>query len=100
MDVISIDKTNEHFRLLFDIKGRYQPHKIQAFESNFKLLKVVKSATGPNKIPYIITHDSRTIRFPNPEIKINDTVKYNITTGEVEGFFKFEQGAPVMINGG
>ena len=63
-------------------------------------MKVVKTAVGPNKIPYLITHDSRTIRFPHPDIATNDTIKYNLETGEIENFFKFEQGASVMINGG
>jgi small subunit ribosomal protein S4e len=30
---------------------------------------------GPNKVPYIVTHDGRTIRFPHPDIKKNDSVK-------------------------
>jgi small subunit ribosomal protein S4e len=100
MDVISIEKTGEHFRLLFDVKGRYQPHKIEGDESNFKLLKVTQQAIGNNKIPYIVTHDARTIRFQHPDIRVNDTVKYNLKTGEIEAFYKFEQGATVMIDGG
>lgn len=100
MDVITIDKTGENFRLLFDIKGRYQPTKIDAKEATFKLLKVVKTAIGPNKVPYIVTHDSRTIRFPKPDIHVNDTIKYNLITGEIELSYKFEQGAAVMISGG
>jgi small subunit ribosomal protein S4e len=30
MDVVSIEKTNEHFRILYDVKGRFQPHRIEA----------------------------------------------------------------------
>ena len=100
MDVVSIEKTGENFRLLFDVKGRYQAHPIDANESNFKLLKVTQQAIGPNKVPYIVTHDARTIRFQHPDIKVNDTVKYNLKTGEIEAFYKFEQGATVMISGG
>jgi small subunit ribosomal protein S4e len=37
MDVISIAKTGENFRILFDTKGRYQAHKIDAKEATFKL---------------------------------------------------------------
>jgi small subunit ribosomal protein S4e len=28
MDVVTIDKTGENFRILYDTKGRYQAHKI------------------------------------------------------------------------
>jgi len=33
MDVVSIEKTGEHFRILYDVKGRYQAHKIDAKEA-------------------------------------------------------------------
>ena len=55
---------------------------------------------GANKIPYLITHDGRTLRYPHPEIKKNDTVKLNLQTGEVEKFIKFENGASCLVTGG
>ncbi len=79
MDVVSIIKTGEHFRILYDIKGRFQPHRIDATEANLKLCKVVKKTVGKNKIPYVVTHDGRTIRFPHPDIKINDSLKVRNT---------------------
>ncbi|KAK6024002.1 RS4NT domain protein [Ostertagia ostertagi] len=39
MDVISIERTNETFRLLYDVKGRYTVHRITAAEGQFKLLQ-------------------------------------------------------------
>lgn len=69
MDVLTIVKTGENFRLLYDEKGRFTLVKINAPEAGFKLCKVVNKAVGPNKIPYVVTHDSRTIRFPHPDIK-------------------------------
>jgi len=68
MDVISIEKTNEKFRVLYDAKGRFVLRSIKEEEAKFKLCKVVNKQLGPNKIPYIVTHDGRTIRFPHPEI--------------------------------
>jgi small subunit ribosomal protein S4e len=55
---------------------------------------------GPKKVPYIVTHDGRTIRFPLPEIKKNDTIKLNLKTGEIIGHFRFELGSQVIITGG
>lgn len=68
MDVLTIVKTGENFRLLYDEKGRFTLVKINNTEARFKLCKVVKKAVGPNKIPYIVTHDARTIRFAHPDI--------------------------------
>jgi len=55
---------------------------------------------GANKIPYIVTHDGRTVRFPHPDIKKNDSVKFNLESGEVDGLIKFENGASVLTVGG
>jgi small subunit ribosomal protein S4e len=75
MDVVTIEKTGEYFRILYDVKGRFQAHKIDAKEAQFKLCRIKRKAMGANKIPYIVTHDGRTIRFPHPDIKKNDTIK-------------------------
>ncbi len=69
MDVISIEKTNEHFRLLYDVKGRFAVHRITDAEAKFKLCKVKKVGVGPKGVAYLVTHDARTIRYPDPHIK-------------------------------
>ena len=33
LDVITIDKTGENFRLMFDVKGRFTVHRISADEA-------------------------------------------------------------------
>ena len=78
MDVVTIEKSGENFRILLDTKGRYQAHRIDDKEAQFKLCRVVRKAMGANKIPYIVTHDGRTIRYPHPEIKKYDTVKVSL----------------------
>jgi hypothetical protein len=49
MDVVTIEKTNEHFRILYDIKGRFQPHRIDAKEAGFKLSKSSKRKLASQK---------------------------------------------------
>jgi len=100
MDVVTIDKTGENFRMLLDVKGRFQAVRIDEKEAQFKLCKVVRKRLGKNKIPYIVTHDGRTIRYPHPDIKQNDSVKLNLDTNEVDGVIKFDNGATVFVSGG
>jgi small subunit ribosomal protein S4e len=100
MDVVTIEKTNENFRMLVDTKGRFLPHRIDQKEASFKLCKVLRKKIGKQKIPYMVTHDGRTIRFPHPDIQINDCVKLNLNTGEIMGIVKFQNNAIVMITGG
>jgi small subunit ribosomal protein S4e len=100
MDVITLLKTKTNYRLLYDCKGRFGLAKISPSESEFKLCRVKRRAMGPKGIPYIVTHDGRTIRFPHPQIKAHDTVKLNLRNNEVVTYFKYEIGAKVMITGG
>ncbi|CAK9209088.1 unnamed protein product [Sphagnum jensenii] len=100
MDVISIAKTNENFRLLYDSKGRFTLHHINADEAKYKLCKVRAARFGEKGVPHITTFDGRTIRYPDPLIKVNDTVKVNIETGKVVEFIKFDIGNIVMVTGG
>lgn len=100
MDVVSIEKTNEFFRLLYDVRGRFALHKISQAESKFKLARVKDLAMGANAVPYIVTHDGRTIRYPDPMIAINDTVKVDLETNKCIDYIKFESGNLAMISGG
>ncbi|CDO51397.1 similar to Saccharomyces cerevisiae YHR203C RPS4B Protein component of the small (40S) ribosomal subunit [Geotrichum candidum] len=100
MDVISLEKTGEHFRLVYDIKGRFAVHRITGEEAQYKLGKVKRVQLGKKGVPYVVTHDGRTIRYPDPAIKVNDTVKINLATGKIESFVKFDNGNVVMATGG
>jgi small subunit ribosomal protein S4e len=113
-DVVTIDKTAENFRLLYDTKGRFVLHRISTDEAQYKLCRVrhaskaKKCSIGHNPtatkqaatIPYIVTHDGRTIRYPDPLIKVNDTVKVELSTGKAVGHIKFDLGNVCMVTGG
>ena len=47
---------------------------------------------GPKGVPMIHTSDGRTIRYPDPLIKVNDTVMIDIATGKIRDFVKFDSG--------
>jgi len=100
MDTVSLDKTNEFFRLLYDVRGRFAVHRVSADEAKFKLCRVKSVAMGAKGVPYMNTHDGRTIRYPDPAIGAMDTIKFDLETGKVTDIVKFETGNLAMINGG
>jgi len=100
MDVVQIEKTKENFRLLYNTKGRFTLHKIVKEEASYKLCRVKKVMRGPKGIPYCVTHDGRTIRYPDPDVKTNDTVRLDTESGKILDYVKFEPGNVVMISGG
>jgi len=114
MDVVTIEKTDEHFRLLYDTKGRFVLHRITPKEAQYKLLRVQKIGTrsktsigrnpfGTGKfvaIPFVVTHDGRTIRYPDPTVKVNDTIKFDLNTKKIVDHVKFDAGNVCMITRG
>jgi len=113
-DVISLPKTSEQFRLLYDVKGRFVLHRITPEEASYKLVRVQKVDTakkasiGHNPfhtgqsgaIPYVVTHDGRTIRFADPAFHVHDSVKLDLKTGRPVGHLKFDVGQLAMITRG
>jgi small subunit ribosomal protein S4e len=114
MDIVSIPETKENFRLLYDVKGRFSLVAVDEKEASYKLCRIVKVGKGSKGtigrvpglagqkgvIPYAVTHDGRTIRFPDPLIKANDSVVVDIETNKIKDFIKFDLGNLVMVTGG
>ncbi|KOH49943.1 RPS4Ap Protein component of the small (40S) ribosomal subunit [Saccharomyces cerevisiae] len=75
MDVITLDATNENFRLVYDVKGRFAVHRIT-------------------------DEEALTIGYPDPNIKVNDTVKIDLASGKITDFIKFDAGKLVYVTGG
>lgn len=98
MDAITIPKTKECFRVLYDVKGRFvlQPEE----DTNTKICKVIKSYTAPNGVPVLATHDGRTLRYPDPLIKAGDSVVIDLENSKITDFVKFKAGTWCMVTGG
>jgi len=113
-DVVNIEKTNEFFRLVYDTKGRFVLHRITPEEAQYKLLRVTRVATakkatiGRNPfttgqaaaIPYIVTHDGRTIRYPPPQVRVADVIRFDLATNKITEHIPFEVGNMCMITRG
>jgi len=100
MDVIQVEKTGENFRIIYDVKGRFTVHRITAQEAKYKLCKVTEVKTGPNGTPYLYTSDGRTIRYPDPAVKVHDSIQLDIATGKIQDNIKFDTGNLCMVTGG
>ena len=50
--------------------------------------------------PEILTKLLFRIRYPDPAIKVNDTVKIDLSTGKITDFIKFDTGVIAMVTGG
>ena len=100
MDVVTLEKSNDRFRLMYDVKGRFVLHRLKESEASYKLCRVNKMKVTDKKIPTIVTHDGRTIRYPDLDAKVNDSVKVDIATGKILDVLKFQPGQLVMLTRG
>ena len=74
--------------------------RLKDAEAKYKLCRVKSVQRTKKNVPYIVTHDGRTIRYPDPLIKVADTVKVNLETGKITDFIKFDIGVLVMATKG
>uniref|UniRef100_A0A804RVU1 Small ribosomal subunit protein eS4 central region domain-containing protein n=1 Tax=Zea mays TaxID=4577 RepID=A0A804RVU1_MAIZE len=76
--------------------GCFFLHPISDEDAKFKFCKVRSVQFGQKGIPYLNTYDGRTIHYPDPLIKANDTIKIDLETNKIMDFFKFNVGNVVM----
>lgn len=99
-DVLSIVKTDEHYRVLFGVDKKFAFHKIDKEESKFKLAKVTNKKDMYDNVPYIFTNDGACFKYCDPSININDTVKVDLDTRKVVDYVTFSVGRVVYIING
>uniref|UniRef100_A0A2I2ZTZ9 40S ribosomal protein S4 n=1 Tax=Gorilla gorilla gorilla TaxID=9595 RepID=A0A2I2ZTZ9_GORGO len=88
---IKIDgKTGGNFCLIYDTKGCFAVHHITPEEAKYKWCKVRKIFVDTKGIPHLGTHDARTICYPDPLIKVNDTIQIDLETGKITDFIKVD----------
>jgi len=100
MDVLTIDKTDDRFRVGLDIKGRTALTRIPPGEEKVKLLRVEKLRYAANRTPYASCHDGRVVRYPDPLLNKHDTLIYNLQTKQVEDWLRFKEKMMAMCTGG
>lgn len=98
-DVITIKKTNSHFRLYFGAEGRFKLHKITSDEANFRISKVVSKHIY-NRIPLTSTLDGYNFKFTNPHVNVSDTVQIDIRSGKIVKNISFEAGKIAYVFSG
>lgn len=90
-DVITLKKTNKHFRLYFNANGKFKVHSITSDEAKIRISKVLSKYTN-DSIPMTHTMDGYNFKFADPSIGINDTVTIDVATNKIVGRLPLEIG--------
>jgi len=103
MDVVSIPKTGENFRMILSNKGRFYAKPIDENEKEWTVVRIVKRFKAKLGRVNCVAHNSWTFAYPHPDIEINDSVKVNIEdkqNPEKQEVIKFKVGCEALCTGG
>lgn len=100
MDILSIPKTGENYRILLDTKGRLTLHPISAEDAEFKLAKIVNKSTIKGGKTQLNLHDGRNVIVEEDNYSAYDVVCLNIPEQEIKENFEFGEDVVVLVTGG
>ena len=100
MDVVSIEKTKQSFRMLVDYKAKLKLVQIEDEERDWKLARIDnKTVISKGKVQ-INLHDGRNVLLPKDHYKTGDVLKIELPSQKIMKAFKLEKGSLVLLIGG
>jgi len=100
MDVVSIPKTRQNIRILFDRNGKLALVPISESDATWKLLRVQNKTVVPGKKVQLNLHDGRNILVEKDEYHTGDVLRFSFKDRKIDEVFKFDKGTVSMIVGG
>ncbi len=100
MDILSIPKTGDNYRLLLDTKGRLNLHPISDDDAKVKLAKIINKSTIKGGITQLNLHDGRNVLVEEDNFSAQDVIALGIPEQNVNETYKFDTGAVVFVTGG
>ena len=100
MDVISIEGTNENFRILINKRGKLTTHPIKKEESLIKPFKIINKRIIKGKKIQITFHDGRTKLINNNNFKVGDTLVLDLDKKDVKDHFELKKGMLIYLTSG
>ena len=100
MDVVTIERTKQSYRMLMDYKARLQLAPIDDAEKGWKLARIDdKSSVRKGKVQLNL-HDGRCMLLPKDQYKTGDVLKIELPSQKVLKTFKLEKGNIALLIGG
>lgn len=100
MDVLSIPKLNEHYRMLLNTHGSLYLMKVPKDESALKLCRIDgKTVLKGGKLQLNLS-GGRSLLLEKAPYKVGDTLLLELPEQKVKGHFPMEEGAAIYLIGG
>ena len=100
MDVVTLLKTDESYRMLLDYKGRLRLVKIDDKDKGWKLARIDgKNVVREGKVQLNL-HDGRCILLPKDQYSTGDVLKIELPSQRIVKAFKLDKGSLALLTGG
>lgn len=100
MDILTIAKTGDNYRMFLDTHGRLRLAKITPEEAKSKLVRVENKVVLPKGKFQINLHDGRNIVLPKNQYKTGDVLKIELPTQKVLKQIPLKAGSLALLIGG
>jgi len=100
MDVISIPKINEHYRILFDTRGFLRAVKIDEERARWKLCRIENKTMVKGGKIQLNLHDGRNMIVDENSYRTGDALRISLPEQEILEVIPMEAGNLAMITGG
>lgn len=101
MDILSLKDVDEHYRVLFDQRGKIKLLPVEEDEQHWKLCKIIDKTTLKNGNTQYNLHDGRNFEDEDGgKYNTKDVLKISIPEQKVMDHYSFKEGSMAMITGG
>lgn len=100
MDVVSFPKSNSHYRMMINVRGKLTLVPIPEDKASWKLCRIDNKTTVPGGKTQLNLHDGRNILVDGDGYKTGDVLKVEIPSQKILGTYKMEQGNLALITSG
>jgi small subunit ribosomal protein S4e len=100
MDVLTIPKTKENYRMMVDRRGKLRLTRIGDDEAKWKLGRIERKTSVKNGKFQITLHDGRNLLLDKSQYKTGDVLKIEVPSQKVVGKYPLEKGYMALLTAG
>jgi len=100
MDVVSVPRLNQHYRMLLNSKGKFELVKIPEGKEKWKLCRIENKVTVKGGKTQLCLHDGRNILTDDGSYKTGDVLKIEVPSQKILDVYRLAKGNLAYIIGG
>ena len=100
MDVVTVLKTKQSYRMLIDYKAKLQLLPIEEEEKGWKLARIDNKTSVKKGKVQLNLHDGRNLLLPKDQYKTGDVLKIEVPSQKILKSFKLDKGSVALLTGG